>query len=480
MRLRLLLATTLLLGSASPALAIVASGGGNVSEDASEKKLAPAPAPAPVRVKQAKQAKPAMQLPAKIPMRHHQLANGLQLVMVEDHKAPVVTFQVFYQVGSKDERQGLTGTSHLLEHMMFQGAKRYGKGEFDRTLLRNGGQNNAYTVTDYTAYYETFASDRLEVAFDLESDRMTDALIDPKQLDSEKGVVREELRWRGDNSPVGATWEALVSHMYVAHPYHWPIGGWPSDVSSVPREDVYKYYRTYYRPDNATVVIAGDFKAEDAIRLAERYFGPLQPGKTFPRNTTVEPPQDGERRIELIKQVETPVVMIGFHAPASGHADLHALFLMNNILSNGESSRMYQQLVYKGRIAQAVESGLDRNKDGSIFYALGQPLAGKTAAQVEKGILDELARVARDGVTEAELAKAKNQAFATFVFSRDSVEGMANELGSLSIYEGPEAYNEYLSKMLAVTTADVKRVAQTYLKKNTRTVVTLHGPEGAK
>lgn len=461
--------------AASPAQAIVAQGGGNTPAP-------PSPgAPMPARAEMPRggmhlRREPGMELPQRVNIRTYKLKNGLQLLMVEDHKAPVVTFQVWYQVGSKDEHTGITGTSHLLEHMMFQGAKKYGKGMFDRTLLGYGGQNNAFTTENYTAYYETFSSDHLEVGFDLESDRMEGALMSAEQLVSEKNVVREELRWRSDNSPVGATWEALVSAMFLAHPYHWPVGGWPSDVANVPREDVYKHYRTYYRPDNAYVVIAGDFDPAKAEGLAERYFGGLEPGKTFPRNTTEEPPQTGERRVEVVKQVDTPISLAGFRVPGASSPDMYPLAIADIILSSGESSRLYQDLVYKGRIAQSVESGLDRGKDFGEFHVLGQPLPGHTAADVEKAMEAELARLASAPVTPRELQKAKNIALARYVFNRESAEGLATELGTVASLTTPADYNAYLDRVLAVTPADVMRVARTYFVRENRTVVTLHPP----
>jgi zinc protease len=412
-------------------------------------------------------------LPERVNIHSHTLKNGLRMLMVEDHKAPVVTFQVWYQVGSKDEHQGITGSSHLLEHMMFQGANKYGKGQFDRTLLKYGGQNNAFTTENFTAYYETFASDRLEIGFDLEADRMEGALITADQLKSEKEVVKEELRTRSDNSPVGATWEALVSHMFVAHPYHWPVGGWPSDVTNVSREDVYKHYRTYYRPDNAIVVIVGDFETAQAIDLAERYFGPLEPGLVFPRNATEEPPQIGERRIELVKPVDTPIVMAGFRVPAASHADTYPLLLLDLLLSNGESSRLYQDLIYKGRVAQTVESGLERGKDWGEFYVMGQPLPGKTPAQVEAGLEAELSRLSTNLVDDAELRKAKNIAVARYVFARESAEGLATELGTTASLSSADDYNSYLERITAVSREDLMRVAKTYFGQENRTVVTL-------
>lgn len=324
-------------------------------------------------------------LNVRLDIHEHRLSNGLRLLMLEDHKAPVVTFQVWYQVGSKDERPGLTGVSHFLEHLMFQGAKKYGTGEFDKVLTRNGGQNNAFTTEDYTAFYEVFASDRLPLAFDLESDRMQGLLLPPDKVVSEKNVVKEERRWRTENSPTGAVWEDLMALSFEAHPYHWPVIGWMSDLDAMSRDQILAYYRTYYRPDNAIVVVVGDFDTATAIRLAEKYYGRLPAqGGNFPRNPTVEPPQNGERRAELIKNVQSPVVMAAYHVPAAGNTDLYALDLLDTILSSGESSRLYHELVYKQRVAQQVGSGLSENKDPGIYYVYGQPMPGKSTAALER------------------------------------------------------------------------------------------------
>lgn len=410
----------------------------------------------------------------RVSIGEHRLGNGLRLLMVEDHKAPVVAFEVWYQVGSKDERPGLTGTSHLLEHMMFQGAKKYGTGQFDRVLVRNGGENNAFTTEDYTAYYEVFASDRLELAFDLESDRMTGALIPPEKLISEKQVVREELRWRTDNSPVGAVWEYLSAFVFLAHPYHWPVGGWTSDVDSVTHAQVVDYYKTYYQPNNATLVIVGDFQQKDAIKLAERYFGgiPAAQGE-FPRNMTQEPEQRGERRAEIVKAVETPIVMAAYRLPGAGHAEHLAAELLDRILSGGDSSRLYQSLVYRGRLAQSVSTDTWEGKDAGLFYVLGQPMPGKTTAELEAAIYKELDRLSTDLVTQREFQKALNQAEASFVFDHESAEDLATAIGTRASLTKAEDVNAYLAKLRAVTREDLRKFARTYFPRENRTVITM-------
>lgn len=413
----------------------------------------------------------------KLAIEEHRLANGLRLLMLEDHKAPVVTFQVWYQVGSKDERPGITGVSHLLEHMLFQGAKKYGTGEFDKVLTRNGGENNAFTTEDYTAYYEVFSSDRLELAFDLESDRMMGALLPGDKLASEKNVVKEERRWRSENSPVGMVWESLMAHSYIAHPYHWPIDGWMSDLEAINRDQVVDYYKTYYRPDNATLVIVGDFAPKEAIRLAEQYFGKLPAAGSFPRTPTVEPPQDGERRITLHKEIETPLVMAAYHLPKAGHPDLYALDLLDTILSSGQSSRFYQELVYKGRLAQDVGSGISEGKDGSLFYLYAQPMPNKAPEAVEKAIYAQLERIKTTPVADVELKKALNVAEASFVFEQQSSQNLATTIGTRASLTKVEDLNQYLPRLRAVTKADLMRVAKTYLTPKNRTVVTLRAEE---
>jgi zinc protease len=470
--LRTALVSLLLLGAAStPALAVVAAGGLNATGDEA-KKDSPAP---PARTRLA--ARPASDIPA-VKIQCHTLKNGLQLLMVEDHKAPVVAVQVWYQVGSKDERPGITGVSHFLEHMMFQGAKKYGTGQFDKALLRVGGQNNAFTTEDYTAFHETLSSDHLELAFDLESDRMTGALIPADKVKSEINVVKEERRWRTENSPVGAVWETLQATAYMANGYHWPVVGWMSDLETFNRTNVVDYYSAYYRPDDAVLVVVGDFAPASAIALAEKYFGPLKPAGSFQRNLTAEPTQEGERRAELVKKVETPVVMAAYHVPASGHADLYALDLLDTILSSGQSSRLYQSLVYRDRVAQQVGSGLSENKLASLFYLYGLPMPGKSPAALEKAMYAQIDRLKTQAVTDAELKKALNVAESAFIFGQQSSEDLGIAVGTRASLTRYEDVNAYLPRLRAVTKADIMRVAKTYLVPTNRTVVTMHAPEG--
>lgn len=456
------LAATLLVSlSSSPAFAVVAAGGMNMTEGGNKHSAGQKPDT----------------LNVKLPIQEYKLRNGLRMLMLEDHKAPVVAVQVWYQVGSKDEHPGITGVSHLLEHMMFQGAKKYGTGQFDKALSGVGGQNNAFTTEDFTAYHEVLSSDHLELAMDLESDRMTGALIPPQKLKSEINVVKEERRWRSENSPVGAVWETLQSTAFQKNSYHWPVVGWMSDLDAVTHDQVVDYYGRYYRPDDAILVVVGDFKPQEAINLAEKYFGGLQPAGHFDRNTTQEPSQTAERRVEITRPVETPVVMAAYHVPASGSPDLYALQLLDTILSGGQSSRMYQQLVYKDRIAQQVGTGLEDHKQGSLFYLYGLPMPGKTPAALEAAMYAQVARVQTEPVTDEELQKARNVAEAGFIFGQESSEDLGVEIGTRASLTSYQDLNKYLARLRAVTKDDIMRVANTYLVPTNRTVVTMRPGE---
>jgi zinc protease len=264
----------------------------------------------------------------------------------------------------------------------------------------------------------------------------------------------------------------------MANGYHWPVVGWMSDLETFDRESVVDYYRAYYRPDDAVLVVVGDFAPSSAVALAEKYFGPLKAAGSFHRNLTVEPTQEGERRAEIVKAIETPVVMAAYHVPASGHGDLYALDLLDTILSSGQSSRLYQGLVYRDRLAQQVGSGLSENKLASLFYFYGLPMPGKSTAALEKAMYAQIERLKKEPVTDAELKKALNVAESNFIFGQQSSEDLGIAVGTRASLTRQEDLNAYLPRLRAVTKADLMRVAKTYLVPTNRTVVTMHAPEG--
>ncbi len=399
------------------------------------------------------------------------LPNGLKVLLKEDHKSPVVTFQVWYKVGSRNEKLGTTGISHLLEHMMFKGTKKYGPKTFSQTVMRNGGNDNAFTGKDYTAYFENFSADRLDIALDLESDRMHNLLLDPKDFQSERDVVKEERRMRTDDDPTSSMVEEMTAEAFIAHPYEWPVIGWMADISSITRDDLYQHYRTYYAPNNATVVVVGDFDTKTLLPRIERYFGSIPRQLSPPKVGAVEPKQRGERRITVKRPAELPAVFAGYHTPDIKHADSYALEVLQGILSSGKSSRLYQSLVYQQQIALYAGGDYDDiANDPNLFYVYAGVMPGKTTDEVEKALYAEIEKLKTDPVTDDELAKAKNQVEASFIMGQDSIFYQAMLLGEFESVANWRLLETYVEKIRSVTKEDVTRVAREYLTADNRTV----------
>jgi zinc protease len=399
------------------------------------------------------------------------LSNGLKVLLKEEHKAPVVTFQVWYKVGSRNERLGTTGMSHLLEHMMFKGSKKYGPKQFSRTVMRNGGNDNAFTSKDYTAYFENFAADRIGVALDLESDRMRDLLIEPKEFLSERDVVKEERRMRYEDDPSSTMVEQMMATAFMAHPYQWPVIGWMADLGNLTRDDLYRHYKTYYAPNNATIVVVGDFDTKKLLSEIEKYFGPLPKGPDVPKVNAVEPEQTGERRIVVKKEAELPAVFAGYKAPNLKHPDSYALDVLQSILSSGKSSRLYKSLVYEKQLALYAGGDYDNiTNDPNLFYLYAGVMPGKTTDEVEKALYAEIEKFKTEPVTDEEMQKAGNQIEAQFIMSQDSVFYQAMLLGQYETVASWKLFEKYLDGIRAVTKADIQRVAKEYFTEDSRTV----------
>lgn len=396
------------------------------------------------------------------------LPNGLRVLTKEVHAAPVVSVQVWYRVGSRNEHTGITGYSHLLEHMMFKGTKLYKKGELTRLVRAKGGIDNAGTWTDYTQYWELLSSEHLEFAIKAEADRMVNSLIDPKELKAEMVVVRSELEGR-ESSPDVLLWDAVSAAAFDAHPYQWPIIGWRSDVEAVNRDILFNHYKSYYHPNNATLVLIGDFDTEQALALAKKYFGALHAGPKPPTVKTVEPPQHGEKRVKIERQGNAERVLIGYHMPAISSPDTFPLIVLDQILSGGRSSRMYQALV-QGELAVSTYSSLSPRTDPSLFYLQATGRGGVTAVRLEKSLLDEAEKAKTTLVTDEELTRAKNQIEADFIFSKDSVSDQGELLGYYATVADWKLIDQYIPKIKAVTAADVQSVAKKYLVESNRTV----------
>lgn len=400
------------------------------------------------------------------------LDNGLKILLVEEPKAPVVTVQIWYRVGSRNEVMGRAGLSHMLEHMMFKGTPKYGKGAFSQLIKKNGGNDNAFTSQDYTAYFETLAADKLELALELEADRLQGLLLDDKEFQVEREVVKEERRLRIEDVPSSSLVEHLYAQAFMIHPYHWPIIGWFNDLDAMTIHDLTAYYQTYYAPNNATLVIVGDVKAETALPLIRKYFDGIPRGNPPPPMSVVEPAQKGERRIVVKREAQLPFIYFGYKAPNFTSPDARALAVLESILSGGRSARLYEALVYRKKLALQVGAGynaLAADPELFTFYAVVNPSA--TVADVEQAVLVEIERLKNAPPSEMELQKAKNQVEANYLFEQDSIFRRAMLLGTAETAGAGWRYiADYVDQVRAVTKEDVQRVARAYLTEDTRTI----------
>src|SRR5690242_13777864 len=336
------------------------------------------------------------------------LKNGMKVLVEEDHSIPTVSLYIFYRIGSRNERPGTTGISHFFEHMMFNGAKKYGPGAFDSTMEGQGGTNNAYTSYDVTVYQDWFPPTALETIFDLEADRIRDLAFDPEKIKSERGVVASERRSSVDANNFGILDEQLWAAAYTAHPYQWPVVGWMVDIQNWTMEDLKHHFEMGYSPSNATMVVVGDVTSDQIFQLAQKYIEPIPSHAPPPPVTTQEPERIGERRVTVKKFAQLPILMMAYHVPRSSDADYYALSVLRTILFQGQSSRMYERLVDKDQVALSISGGMGFALDPTLFTITAQPKAGIEPATVEKEVYEELDKVKSGGVTADELDKAKN------------------------------------------------------------------------
>jgi zinc protease len=392
------------------------------------------------------------------------LENGLRVLVQDDPRNPIVAVQVFYRVGSRNERSGATGLAHFLEHMMFKGTPTYGRGQVARLIEENGGRDNAYTTKDLTSYYTNIAADKLDLVLRIEADRMRHLLLDAAEIDSERKVVMEERRMRSEDDPDGLVYEAMSSLAFVAHPYRWPIIGWMSDIARINRAELRAFYDTYYLPNNAIVVIAGDVRAPAALAMVRRHFAGVLRGPAPPPVTAVEPPAIDERRLVVRReQAQLPVVNIAWHVPNHTSPDAPALELLSTLLSSGRASRLYQKLVYEKRMVLGAGGDYSYfSLDPSLFWFYAAPLPGQAPEAVEQALLAEIERLKQEVVPEEELARARNQIEASFVWEQDSVFSRASALGRFEMLGSWRLFDDYLPRLRAVTAADLQRVARAY------------------
>jgi len=402
------------------------------------------------------------------------LNNGFKVVMVEDHTVPSVCFAIGFHVGSRNERPGITGISHLFEHMMFNGSKSYKLTEFDKILENGGSFSNAYTSNDITFYYEEFNPDLLDKVLDMEADRMRSLKLDTANIEQERGIVKEERRVSTDNSVRGTMFEDLYAASFVAHPYHNPVVGWMKDIDNITLQDAKDYFKIHYAPNNATAFVVGDFDSKTLQRKMEKLFGtiPRQPAPRLVINA--EPDQQGEKRIKLHKVAELPAVAVGYKTSMVSSPDIYSLNLLATILSRGQSSRLYKTLVHDEQVCTEVSAGTDEFIDPGLFSVFAQMQNGKTVEDAEEGIYRIISDITENGVSDDELQKAKNTAESDYVDQFKTNQGVAGRLGYYEVVYGDYKKSFQVADQYArVTVDDVKRVASKYLNERKRTVVIL-------
>lgn len=416
---------------------------------------------------------------AGLPIQEHKLDNGMKLLVLERHDVPVVSCQVWYHVGSAHERPNETGLAHFLEHMMFKGTDVYKKGDIDKITQRLGGSNNATTFYDFTDYYFNFASDRWWRALEIEANRMKNCLFDAKEVESERQVVLEE-RQKNRDAPWGKLVEEVDALTFQTHPYHNPVIGWLADLEAVPRSAFVDFYKAYYTPNNAALVIVGDVKFDEVKAKVVELFGKI-PAQTLPvQMRRSEPEQECERRLVYREKAAVSRGVISFRAPPRAAPESVVLDVLETILGSGKVSRLYQRLVEKEKLCTSVSVDNEQRRDHNLFQIYMELLPGKDPAKVEAVALEEIAKVTKEPVTDAELKRALNQVQSNFVFEQESAEGLASKIGQWVVQSDYQKLNGYLDAVAAVKAADVKEKAARYFTDKNRTVGwSLEGGEGA-
>jgi len=412
------------------------------------------------------------------------LKNGLKVIVQEDHRAPVVVSQVWYRVGSLDEVNGKTGVAHVLEHMMFKGTKAVPAGQFSRQVAAAGGKENAFTSKDYTCYFQQLEKSRLPLSFKLEADRMANLQIADAEFAKEIEVVKEERRWRTEDKPQSRVNEQFESSVYRAHPYGRPVVGFMNDLENMTAEDAREWYRTWYAPNNATVVVVGDVKAQDVFALAEKTFGQLKAKPLPARKPQVEPAQIGERRAIVKAPAKLPYFVMGFHTPALKNGDAYteqdwepyALEVLSSVLSGNDASRLNQKLVREQAVAIEIDTGYDSTNRGqtSTFEVAASPSDGVAQEDLIKAIWAQIEEVKNKGVTAAELHRVKAAVIAADVYKRDSMFYQAMQIGQLETMRYPlSLLQNNAARVQAVTSEQVQAVAKKYLVPDQMTLVSL-------
>jgi zinc protease len=426
----------------------------------------------------------ALPLAAKAEIQEFSLKNGLKLIVQEDHRSPVVVSQVWYRAGALDEVNGKTGVAHVLEHMMFKGTKKVAAGQFSRMIAAAGGKENAFTGQDYTCYFQQLEKSHLPLSFKLEADRMANLQITDAEFAKEIKVVMEERRWRTDDKPQSKVNEQFQATSFRAHPYGRPVVGHMNDLENMTAADAREWYNNWYAPNNATIVVVGDVKAQDVYKLAVQHFGKIKQKVLPARKPQIEPAQIGERRVVVKAPGKLPYLVMGYHVPTVSEApktpeqewEPYALDMLSGILSGNDSSRLNQKLVRETSMAVDVGAGYDSTSRGreALFELVGTPAEGKTVADLEAAINTQIELIKTGGVTQQELDRVKASVVSSDVYQRDSMFYQGMQVGQLATmgYDW-RMLKTYPEKLKAVTSEQIMAVAKKYLVKDNMTVATL-------
>ncbi len=425
---------------------------------------------------------PAATRPPKFDYKLITLDNGLQVVLLEDHSTPIVHLQVWYHVGSRDERKGRTGFAHLFEHMMFKGSKNVEPEAHPSMISSVGGQSNAYTTEDTTVYWETVPAQYLPLILWLEADRMASLRIDENTFRTEREVVKEERRMRVENQPYGRLQELIYGQAFKVHPYKHPTIGSMEDLQAASIEDVRDFYRTYYVPNNATIALVGDFDTTEALALVQKYLGRVPKGKPVPRDIPKEPAPAQERRVTLQEPWPLPAVVVAHPVTYDGDPDSYPLHIVTKILSDGQSSRIYRSLVYQKQVAVAAFGQGNIIEDPNLFFAVAIVQPGHTTEEAEQALIAELDRLKNEPISDAELQQAKNQFARDYIIGRETAQGKALQLAhAVVIHHGDATTADGEFDIFQNTTkADIQRVARKYFTPESRLIITVMPKGGTR
>lgn len=412
-------------------------------------------------------------------IHEYRLENGMQLIVRENHRAPVVVSQIWYKVGASYEHIGITGVSHVLEHMMFQGTEKHPPGEFSRIIAENGGSENAFTGRDYTSYFQQLEKSRLPVSFELEADRMRNLKLQEEEFRKETRVVMEERRLRTEDKPTALTYEQFMATAFQVNPYHNPVIGWMDDLENLTVDNLQRWYSTWYAPNNATLVVAGDVDPKEVYALADKYFGPIAPGLLPQQKPRREPQQPGERRIRVEQPAELPLLLLGYKTPSLRTADepwkAYALEVLTHVLDGDNSARLSRELVRGEELAASAGAGYDLlARHDTLLTLQGTPAQKRSVEELEAALRLQIDRLQNELVSEQELARIKAQLSAAKVYELDSLFYQAMQLGMLETVglDWSEA-ERYLQRIEAISPEQIRQVAREYLQPRSLTVAIL-------